>query len=221
MIRRPILLAAFVCCIVVGAPLHAATIINSFGPNGTFNDLGVSFELFDGQVNQELLGFGPSFTPSENSFLLDQISLPVTVDGAQLKVALMADDSGQPGKIIEAFNIDGVGSNPTVYTLNSALHPPLRQDEVYWLIGFITSENLNAFWYGYPTNASGLLAHGPYSDGHWLILADRFPAFSVTGIPVPEPSYGSFVYTALCCFILLLVQGRRSRTPSKGAGLNI
>jgi hypothetical protein len=180
---------------------RADVIFNTFGPGDIFNNEGLGFELFNGTLNEEVLGFGPRFTPS-GSFLLDQISLPLgTIGGSNLKLEVLDDASGQPGHVLETFQIGGIGTTVTIFTVNSVLHPLLAAHQPYWLIGFVPSGNLDVAWYGFPTSEFDVLAHGPYSDGHWDIDPNPLVAFRVMGTPVPEAAPWFMLASGLACLI--------------------
>src|SRR5580704_8186704 len=115
---------------------RADTIFNTFGPNNSFNQ-GVTFEEFNGPLQQELLGMGEVFTPTGYNFSLNQISLPLGAQGGTaLTLEVTSDDSGQPGNVLESFQIAGIGGGQIfggseIFTVNSALHPLLVANQPY------------------------------------------------------------------------------------------
>jgi len=177
------------------------------GPSG----LGSGFwyvGLYVGQGGQSQYVLAP-FTPSVN-VALDSIDFaalyfsefstwwpaitPVGPD--QLTVALIAPDTqnpgfagpwGEPSFVIESWDLENIIGTDAVYTVYSALHPPLSASTQYWLL--LTSSGYNTVigWNYNNMGIEGTVDLGN-STGTFGYEMNILPAFDVNGTPVPEPS---------------------------------
>jgi hypothetical protein len=172
------ILALVLALILVAGSASADTIYNTFGPADSFSDLAQS----------TVGGFTISTTfvaQSGGSYQLDYLRLALASNAYNsanppmlARVTLARADA--PTTILESYSLlsverpagDFVYTPPTIYSIESGLHPLLVGGETYLL----TLRGLDWQWFdGTAVGSFGLLA------------ARRTPAFDVRATRVPEP----------------------------------
>jgi hypothetical protein len=180
--------------------LQAGVVFSTLGPGDSYDTsvgwtIGFSGSEYD-QGNQFSISTG---TPQR----LDSIELAISlVQGTNsVDVWLMADNAGEPGAIIEAFNFTNMGTfgsdNPLLVG-NSVLNPILNPGEDYWLIASAPSEDDTwAAWNKSQPEVTGLLATRQ-GAGSWDITTDTMAAFRINASPVAViPAPGAMLLGSL------------------------
>lgn len=127
------------------------------------------------------------FIAWDGDYTLCSIEIPVSIDAgtSSLIVALLADDSGTPGSLIESIGPTTIGSG--IVQFNSVTHPVLYDYTQYWVAVYPGGSDTWASWY-LTTNSVGSLAYNENDEG-WTVDESSLPAMRVNGCdPVPEPS---------------------------------
>ena len=138
------------------------------------------------------------FVPSTSGYL-SQIQLATIVEGGvpQSDISIAQDNgSGLPGTILESFN-NVTDANNGILTINSLTTPLLQAGQTYWLCDRPAASSTFTGWY---MNNQGLTGHDAFattqSSQNWFNLGASGTAdsvFSISVIPVPEPSTAGFV----------------------------
>jgi len=201
---------------------HAAALVNgavyvfdSFGPGTTYSSVhwvvsGSSAPTFGYQAHAE------SFVPNVSGYL-SQIQLATIVESGlpETDFTISLDNgSGIPGIALESFNniIDPANG---VLTLSSITTPLLQAGQKYWLTDRPVSTDTITGWY---ENNLGLTGNYAYANAgtseNWDNLGtagNPDSAFSISVIPVPEPSTFGLMLLAFAAPVLRSLARRRIR----------
>ena len=178
----------------------SVTIFNSFGP-------GHSSDCCGGWAVQSL--FGPTFTnaqaftPSATSplFAID-VAIGFMINPAQFTLALVTDNGGQPGSLIESWNLTTtfpvITCTHCFETAFSTQNPILQAGTEYWVVA-LPGPGIDALWMSNNIGAVGTSAFSLDDGKTWTVTTTgSFAAFDVRGITsVPEPSMLVMVGTGL------------------------
>jgi hypothetical protein len=182
----------------VGVRPLPITVFNSFGAGGSFNSA-IVWGVTGVNISNGYRGQAELFVPS-NSGYLDIVQLETYhVGGSNLGNFAIAQDngSGLPGTILESWS--NVANPSGLLTLTSAVDPFLQAGQTYWLTDEPANASSDNGWY--QNNQNIPPAAYENSPGGWNPIPNVETAgvFSVTVIPVPEPStVGIFVLGFLC-----------------------
>jgi PEP-CTERM motif len=179
----------------------ADVIFNNFGPNHSFSIFGYGF----GGVPTEIMRAytAAAFTvPTDQSFRLDDFTIAVdfNIPGEPPSpepfdiFLLSSAPNGMLDRIIESFSETVTAPvPPTLFTINSALHPILLSGNQYWIAvtaGSGINSSIDGAWKMNVIEDVGPVAQG--ADLSSLIPFNSLrPAFEVEGTrvaAVPEPS---------------------------------
>jgi hypothetical protein len=187
-----ILAAVFI--LGIGEPVYCATIANTFGPGGTFND-GTGW----GVVSPYEIAY-PFTVPGGLNYVFDSASLALSQgigSDNSVTVDLATNSAGVPGLVLESFiaTVEAYPDDTTPVSVTSVLNPVLDAGDVYWLILYPTAGNgVNWLTAGVLTTPD-LQATRSSSSAAWtaspLLYGANGPgAFSVdaTAVALPELS---------------------------------
>lgn len=176
--------------LLVASKAGAVTIVyDNFGPGDSY-----STNLLWALGQQPGLGDidrGFAFTPSKNGYLYSvevAISLTIFASPNVLDLWVMDDAGGEPGNILESFNlVDAMGPagflNPPVAAMASG-NTFLSASEQYWLIASLPDPTTSAGWNFNTTGDIAPLATR-FDLGAWTVNNQGSGAFRIT---VPEPA---------------------------------
>ncbi|HEY6328439.1 MAG TPA: choice-of-anchor R domain-containing protein [Blastocatellia bacterium] len=121
---------------------------------------------------------------------LSSLAVPLSLDASPgvMKLALMTDVNGAPGTPIETFTVTGIhGEAPTLYTIDSVIHPRLEAWTEYWIVAQAAGPT-RITWWSRPNTAKNSASNGVpqafrENSGPWsAIWAPEVPGVAVTGI---------------------------------------
>lgn len=209
----------FISCVLILAGcllVHSRTasaqvgsvVFDTFGPGTTYftaSNGTQSLSIFSCINPAGCIGSPPqmesgavTFTPSQ-SFSLDTILLPVYHWlGANGTVTVyLASGATSPGAPIESFTLTNPPSSPTLFTLQSLLHPVLQAGTTYWVV--MTTNSGSSYsdfeWPFAPgTGSSCALVNGVLGCGFFSLagIGNVNLAVEVTGTPI-----GPFAYVPI------------------------
>lgn len=204
--------------------LGAAQIFNNFGPQNSFDPID---HQEAGRVSESIRAIGFPFVPDQDyvftgaSLALARLNVsPPAFPGSdfaafeavtpqagapgELTIGLFPDLDGAPDSDpLELFAVSNLTETPQVIDLVSQLQPTLFFDEFYWLVIFPSdpqSGDWTYHWHTNPAEVVGFMSRGFWNgEGfNYLTLAGQLVgAFSVEGVPVPEPSAAALLAGAL------------------------
>src|SRR3954447_981834 len=121
--------------------------------------------------------FGAPFTATGGGNLSNLTTGATFLSGAPaLTLGLYASAGGQPGALLESFAVT-LSATPTLFVLNSVLHPFLAAGTQYWVVWTQTSSD-QVSWLSNDTGTAGGVWGGNSIDG----LTQSFPTFPTTGV---------------------------------------
>ncbi len=172
-----------------------AFVYNSFGPGNTFN-LSADWIVGGSASPHGYQAHAEYFVPAFSGYL-DQVQVGTKLlGGGSVTEFFIAQDNGSgiPGTVLEDFpNV----TNPTgLLTLNSVSTPLLQSGQKYWLCDQPVDANTYTGWC---LNTQGITNSfaGSTSQGSWFAIGSPAVAssvFSISVIPVPEPSTAALVF---------------------------
>jgi hypothetical protein len=194
-----VLLALLVLTVGATGPARADFIYSNFGPGQTYIPGYYSVSGGASHPDGPPVGYGAAiaepFIPAGN-FVFRSVKLPLGwISGTNaFTVALMSNDGGHPGSILESFSIMNVPlyTRPAIETFVSRTNTSLDVGTTYWVAAIPVVRDTAGGWFMNSTGAIGLTRTG--NDGlTWTTFAIPSAAFEVDGLPVvlpvvPEPS---------------------------------
>ena len=194
-------LMCLIVLVISAGTSQAGVIFSTFGP-GDSHSTGFSFDVTSPPANgstdrDEAMGFS---VQGVNDFTLTSIELAVINSfsnngGTLMDVYLMSDVAGEPGSVIESFQLDlPAAFFGGILTASSLLNPILQAGSEYWLVASATEPNSFLGWYF--DNNGFTEPEGPslvrVNNGEWQVHTFGRGAFRVNGdsieSSVPEPS---------------------------------
>lgn len=172
---------------------------DSFGPGNSYNT-GIAWAVSGASASPAYRGQAQFFIPTVSGYL-DQVELAtVHISGSLLSDFFIADDNGSgiPGDILESWT--GVqNASSGLLTLNSVAQPLLQAGQEYWLCDEPGAANSYNGWY---QNNQGISPGDAFDRSEWAWSTipagiETAGVFSVTVVPVPEPSTVALVFSAL------------------------
>lgn len=182
---------------IVFSPVAAqATIIfDNFGSPGDTYQTNVGMTLGGDTSSLGLdmdqgIGF---LVPDGPGYLLNKVELAVGyIEGDNtLDLWLMSDSGGQPGDLIEEWQLSvtgDFGNYNAPLSLNSDLHPLLSGGSTYWLIGDTPSTDTFMAWNFNDIGDEGLRMYR-IDMGAWTTSSTPTRGVArISGSPIPEPA---------------------------------
>ena len=171
------------------AQVGGRRIYSNFGPAMAFDpNVGwtISGSLGPGTAQYAV---AHQFTPvATDTFTSAQLALMLFAGPGSVTVFLQADSAGLPGPVLEQIELNGLTSEPAVFTAVSALRPQLNGGTPYWLSVVASGTGVDAAWnwnvvgdVSTATNLAGTQGGSP--AGPWSLapaLATR-SAFQING----------------------------------------
>lgn len=196
------------------APVY---VYNSFGPGNTYTLSGWVVAGTDGIPGGAGYGGVAEYFVPQVSGDLDQIQLATyLMSGSSACNFYIAQDngSGLPGTILESFTGVQTPDNG-ILTINSVATPLLQAGQEYWLCDEPAYANTGTLWC---INSEGVANNFAQENSEWSWQAwspggATDSVFSISVVPVPEPSVIGIVLLGAC---LLLVPNWRSSARSSG-----
>lgn len=201
---KSVLISAIIVIFLLAVVLyaHADTIFSNFGPGDSFCRY-ASFDVWD--KNGEDKDWAMGFTvPADSHYILDKIEMavvnPCNNNGGNtlMDVFLMDDDAGEPGNVIESFQLNvptpACPSFVGILPIISFDQPVLDASAQYWLVASAAQTNTQLGWWFDP--GCFLSGDGPtlksLNGGPWQLYNSSSGksygkgAFRLTGEALPE-----------------------------------
>ncbi|SPP99681.1 exported hypothetical protein [Candidatus Sulfobium mesophilum] len=195
--KRVVFLAILLLALLSTGVAQADILFNNFGAGDTYD---TSFGWTVSGSTSQNPQFEPamSFTPSTTAHLSSIDFVTSMLSGTnEVMLSLVNDSGGAPlGLALESWTfinqMGTLGSNPSVLTADSVVHPLLDVGTTYWLVA---SPPVSDTWAGWNFNSIGDTGTVLFSlDGGagWGTLGYTEPitrgVFRVNSTAVPEPS---------------------------------
>jgi hypothetical protein len=197
--RCAIILTACMPALLVSSAQGAVTLYDTFGPGDAFMWGGNSIGILNPGEDVDR-GYQFQFAGSE-SYRLETITTAMCKWeyygqlGNEVDIWLMSDEGGQPGTILESWNVvgemalfrDGGGT----ITMTSVVQPTLNPNTPYWLVGSAPADTW-VVWCGAPIDLwidVWIKEAQRDNGGAWNVGEVKPPGgYRVTGMPVvPAP----------------------------------
>jgi hypothetical protein len=209
--------------------VHASsvTIFNTFGPGHSFdNGGGIEVGTANGVIT---ITAAMAFTPNMTAplFAIDVAIGSESVTGTQFNLALVTDNGGQPGSVLESWSLTATFLSVTCAhcfeTAFSTQNPILQAGTQYWLVASpgpnpTPISFVDDAWLSNSIGVLGTSASSVDGGKTWGIHTNGgLAAFDVRGITaVPEPSTLALLGTGL-----LGIAGATRRKFKNGAFRNL
>lgn len=204
--------ALFMIVAVTPLAVHASSVnvFNTFGSGFSRSCCdAVEVGSFDGVIT---ITSAMAFTPNMTAplFAIDLAIGSESVPGSPFTLALVTDNGGQPGSVIESWSLvatfEGAFCTHCFETALSTQNPLLQAGTTYWLVASPGPGNpppgtdfIDNVWYLNSLGALGTSASSVNGGQTWTVRTNgSFAAFDVRGITaVPEPSTLALLATGL------------------------
>ena len=204
MVRRPRQAALALCLLSLFAgAAHAIPIYSNLGPGDTW--------IVNREYDTNVTYLATSFTATSGG-ALENVRIPIFSLDSPVEFGLYDDSSGHPGGLLEGWSATVPGIPGVLTTLDSALHPVLQTNQLYWFVLTQTKAE-QAAWYENNQGVGGGAWAGSNLNNLLQFVPDS-PAPAIELNPadvaaVPEPSGAGLLGGG----ILLLAAGlaRRGR----------
>lgn len=198
----------------------SVTVYDTFGVNDFYQTGWAADVGYHLNTDHVMVANGFSVGANLSNVFLDTIEValmnPFNNDGGSvMTMALYTDLNGEPGSILETFNITLAPQfSAQIYTLNSVLAPELFAGQNYWLVASAPDPLSELAWYW-----NGLAPYGAYTgaaltnsdlNNQWLDASGSGQqAFRITASVSEVPLPGAFALFLSC---ILGVSGFRAKT---------
>ena len=194
--KKKIVFVCLAICFSLTSQAHAIIIYDTLGPLNSIS--GTGWVVGRGG-SSSIYDSADAFIPTDN-YSLDSVDLAVgLINGInEVDISLMSDNAGQPGSIIESWNIVGEmgewGFDTPIISVDSTINPLLSVGNQYWLVASAPKADLNdpstATLAAWNENTLSIFSTHAFrlNKNTWSISQDSQGAFRVHGsVPTPEP----------------------------------